>query len=34
MPHGFAGSVGRLKPAVQTLDAIGTFLAERRQAGA
>jgi acetyl esterase/lipase len=34
MPHGFAGSVGSLKAAVQALDAIGSFLVERRQAGA
>jgi epsilon-lactone hydrolase len=34
MPHGYAGSVGKLKAAAQTLDAMGTFLAERRQAGA
>jgi acetyl esterase/lipase len=29
MPHGFPGSVGRLKAAAQALDAIGAFLAER-----
>jgi epsilon-lactone hydrolase len=34
MPHGFAGGVGRSKAAAQTLDAIGTFLAVRRQASA
>ena len=34
MPHGFAGGVGRLKAAARTLDAIGTFLAVRRQASA
>jgi epsilon-lactone hydrolase len=34
MPHGFAGSVGKLKAAAQALDAIGAFLAERWQAGA
>jgi epsilon-lactone hydrolase len=34
MPHGYAGSVGKLKAAAQTLDAMGMFLAERRQAGA
>jgi len=32
MPHGFAGSIGRLKAAAQALDAIGAFLAERLQA--
>jgi hypothetical protein len=32
MPHGFAGSVGTLKASAQALDAIGTFLVERRQA--
>jgi monoterpene epsilon-lactone hydrolase len=34
MPHGFAGGVGRSKAAAQTLDAIGTFLAVRRQTSA
>jgi epsilon-lactone hydrolase len=34
MPHGFPGSVGRLKAAAQALDAIGLFLAERSRAGA
>jgi epsilon-lactone hydrolase len=34
MPHGFAGSVGKLKAAAQTMDAMGAFLAERRQADA
>ena len=29
MPHGFQGSVGRLKAAALSLDAIGSFLAER-----
>jgi epsilon-lactone hydrolase len=29
MPHGFPGSVGRLKAAAQALDAVGVFLAER-----
>jgi acetyl esterase/lipase len=29
MPHGFPGSIGRLKAAAQALEAIGTFLAER-----
>jgi monoterpene epsilon-lactone hydrolase len=32
MPHGFPGSVGRLKAAAQALDAIGVFLAERFRA--
>jgi epsilon-lactone hydrolase len=32
MPHGFPGSIGRLKAAAQSLDAIGAFLAERLQA--
>jgi epsilon-lactone hydrolase len=32
MPHGFPGSIGKLKAAAQALDAIGTFLVERRQA--
>jgi len=32
MPHGFPGSVGRLKAAAQALDAIGAFLAERLKA--
>jgi acetyl esterase/lipase len=34
MPHGFAGSIGRLKAAAQALDAIGAFLGERLQAHA
>jgi monoterpene epsilon-lactone hydrolase len=34
MPHGFPGSVGRLKAAAQALDAIGAFLAQRLQAQA
>ena len=34
MPHGFPGSVGRLKAAAQALDAIAVFLAERLQANA
>jgi epsilon-lactone hydrolase len=34
MPHGFPGSIGRLKAAAQALDAIGAFLAERLQARA
>jgi epsilon-lactone hydrolase len=34
MPHGFAGSIGKLKAAAQALDAIGAFLAERLQAQA
>jgi monoterpene epsilon-lactone hydrolase len=29
MPHGFPGSIGRLKAVAQALDAIGAFLAER-----
>ena len=33
MPHGFPGSIGRLKAAAQALDAIGMFLTERLQAG-
>jgi len=32
MPHGFPGSIGRLKAAAQALDAIGLFLAERLRA--
>jgi monoterpene epsilon-lactone hydrolase len=32
MPHGFPGSIGRLKASAQALDAIGAFLVERRQA--
>src|ERR1700676_623773 len=32
MPHGFPGSIGRLKAAAQALDAIGLFLTERLQA--
>jgi monoterpene epsilon-lactone hydrolase len=31
LPHGFPGSIGRLKGAAQALDAIGAFLAERLQ---
>ncbi len=34
MPHGFPGSIGRLKAAAQALDVIGAFLAERLQAHA
>jgi len=34
MPHGFPGSIGRLKAAAQALDAIGAFLAETLQAHA
>jgi acetyl esterase/lipase len=34
MPHGFPGSMGRLKAAAQALDAIGAFLAERLKAHA
>jgi epsilon-lactone hydrolase len=33
MPHGFPGSVGKLKAAGRTLDAIGVFLTEKMQAG-
>ena len=33
MPHGFTGNVGKLKASAQALDAIGTFLLERLQAG-
>jgi len=31
MPHGFPGTIGRLKAAEQALDAIGTFLTKRLQ---
>ena len=31
MPHGFQASVGKIKAAAQSLDAIGAFLAERLQ---
>ena len=31
MPHGFAGSIGKLKAAAQALDAVGAFLTERLQ---
>ena len=34
MPHGFPGSIGRLKAATQALDAIGAHLAERLRAHA
>jgi acetyl esterase/lipase len=34
MPHGFPGSIGRLKAAAQALDAIGPYLAERLRAHA
>jgi epsilon-lactone hydrolase len=34
MPHGFPGSIGKLKAAAQALDAVGAFLAERLQAPA
>jgi len=34
MPHGFVSSVGKLKASAQALDALGTFLAARWQAGA
>ena len=33
MPHGFPGSIGRLKAAAQALDAIGLFLTERLRDG-
>jgi acetyl esterase/lipase len=33
MPHGFPASVGMIKASAQALDAIGTFLSERLQAG-
>jgi monoterpene epsilon-lactone hydrolase len=33
MPHGFPASIGRLKAASQSLDAIGAFLAERLKKG-
>jgi monoterpene epsilon-lactone hydrolase len=33
MPHGFPGSVGKLKAAALALDAVGAFLLERLQAG-
>ena len=32
MPHGFPGSIGRLKAAAQALDTIGAFLVEKLQA--
>ena len=31
MPHGFAGGIGNLKASAQALDAIGTFLVQRRR---
>jgi epsilon-lactone hydrolase len=34
MPHGFPGSIGKLKAAAQALDAVGAFLTERLQAHA
>ena len=34
MPHGFPGSIGKLRAAAQALDAVGAFLAERLQAPA
>jgi monoterpene epsilon-lactone hydrolase len=34
MPHGFPASIGRLKAAAQSLDAIGAFVAERLRARA
>jgi monoterpene epsilon-lactone hydrolase len=33
MPHGFPASIGTIKASAQALDAIGTFLTERLQAG-
>ena len=33
MPHGFPGSIGKLKAAAQALDAVGAFLLDRLQAG-
>jgi epsilon-lactone hydrolase len=32
MPHGFPGSIGKLKAAAQALDAVGAFITERLQA--
>jgi monoterpene epsilon-lactone hydrolase len=32
MPHGFAGSIGKLRAAARALDAVGAFLAERLRA--
>jgi acetyl esterase/lipase len=32
MPHGFPGSIGRLKAAAQALDAVGAFLTDRLRA--
>ena len=32
MPHGFAGSVGKLAAAAEALDAVGEFLAQRLKA--
>jgi acetyl esterase/lipase len=32
MPHGFPGSIGRLKAAAQALDDVGAFLAGRLEA--
>jgi len=32
MPHGFVGSIGKLKAAAQALDAIGAYLADRLRA--
>jgi monoterpene epsilon-lactone hydrolase len=29
MPHGFAGSIGKLKAAMQARDSVGAFLADR-----
>lgn len=33
MPHGFAGSIGKLKASAQALDAVGVFLTEKLQEG-
>jgi monoterpene epsilon-lactone hydrolase len=32
MPHGFPGSIGKLKAAAQALDSVGVFLADRLRA--
>lgn len=34
MPHGFTGSVGKLKATTSALDSMGAFLAESLRAGA
>jgi epsilon-lactone hydrolase len=33
MPHGFPGSIGKLKAAAQAPDAVGAFFVERLRAG-